>query len=154
MPLESTAIAKSSMLNFLYIPCIPLLTYLSVPAESFVILGILLGIDYFTGVLKAIIVNKVTLKSLRAVSGLFKKALVVLLVLTIALMAKGLSLNFELYLTVLVSALIISEAYSIIGNIYSIVSGKEIEEFDALSMIIKRVLFFVEKMFVFNRDKL
>ena len=148
-----TPTVKATALNFLYIPCVPLLTYLSVPAEPIFILAVLLGIDYFTGILKVFIL-KGCLKSYRAVAGLLTKASIVLLVLAIAFMAKGLCLDFKLYLSLLISALIISETYSIIGNTYSVVSKEEIEEFDAVAMVIKKLRFAIEKMLIVNRDKL
>jgi len=153
MPVQSTTIVKGSMLNFFYIPCIPLLTYLSVPADTIFILAILLGIDYFTGVLKVFIL-KGHLRSYRAIAGMLTKASIILLVLSIAFMAKGIGMDFKLYLSLLISALIISETYSIIGNIYSIVAKEEIEEFDAVAMVIKKVRYFIERLLIVNRDKL
>ena len=153
MPVKTTVITNISVLNLFYLPCVPFLAYLSVPVEPIFILAILLGMDYFTGILK-VFVLKGHLRSYRAVAGMLTKASIVLLVLALAFMAKGLGLDFKLYLSLLISALIISETYSIIGNVYSIVSREEIEEFDAVAMVIKRLRFFIEKMLVVNRDKL
>ena len=153
MQAQTTVIAKASMLNLFYLPCVPVLTYLSVPVEPIFILAVLLGIDYFTGILK-VFVLKGHLRSYRAIAGMLAKASIVLLVLALAFMAKGVGLDFKLYLSFLISALIISETYSIIGNVYSIVSREEIEEFDAVAMVLKRVRFFIEKMLIVDRDKL
>ncbi|RLA77502.1 MAG: hypothetical protein DRG78_17300 [Epsilonproteobacteria bacterium] len=150
---ETPVIAKVSLLNFLYIPCIPLLTYLNIPAESIAILSILLIIDWFTGTLKVFIL-KGNLKSYRAIAGMITKASIVLIVLTIGFMAKGVGLDFELYLSLLVSALIISEAYSIIGNIYVCITKEDIEEFDAVASIIKKLRLIIERLLIINRDKL
>jgi hypothetical protein len=152
MPATTTTFAKVSFYNLLYIPCVPFLTYLSIPVEPIFILAVLLGMDYFTGILK-VFVLKGHLRSYRAVAGILAKASIVMLVLALAFMAKGVGLDFKLYLSFLISALIISETYSIIGNTYSIVSKEEIEEFDAVAMVLKRLRFFIEKMLIVNRDK-
>ena len=148
----NTTVTYAPLLNFLYIPCIPFLAYLSVPVEPIAILAVLLGMDYFTGILKVFVLRG-DLKSYRAVAGLLTKASIILLVLTMAFMAKGVGLDFKLYLSLLISTLIISEAYSIVGNIYSAVSKEEITEFDAVAMVIKRVRIGIEKMLIVKRDE-
>jgi hypothetical protein len=150
IPTTTTA-TKSTLLNLFYIPSIPFLAYLSVPVESIFILTILLGFDYVTGVIK-VFTLKGHLKSYRAIAGLLTKASILLLVLAIAFMAKGIGMDFTLYLQLLISMLIISETYSIIGNVYCIKTKEEIEEIDAVAMVIKKVRYMIEKFFIINRD--
>lgn len=142
-----------TLLNFMYIPCVPFLTYLGLPAESMTILAILLTIDYFTGVLKIFIIGG-SLKSYRAVAGILTKGSILLLVLSLAFMAKGLNMDFELYLKMFISVLIISETYSIFGNVYVCMTKKDIEESDAVALAIGKVRAMIEKLLVVNRDNL
>lgn len=142
-----------TLANFFYIPCTPVLVYLNLPVEPVVILAILLLIDYFTGVLKVFIL-KGSLRSYRAIAGMLTKGSILLLVFALAFMAKGINLDFKLYLEIFVSVLIISETYSIFGNVYSCIAKEEIEEFDAVAMAIKKVRMVIEKLLLVNRDKL
>lgn len=152
MPIR-TVVEHHTFLNFIYIPCVPLMVYLGLPVDSVVILAILLLIDYFTGVLKVFIL-KGHLRSYRAVAGILTKGSILFLVFTLALMAKGIGLDFELYLKIFVSVLIISEAYSIFGNVYSCITKEQIEEFDAVAMAIKKVRKAIEKLLLTQRDGL
>ena len=152
MPLEHIA-SKTPYLNFLYLPFVPFLSWLSLPAEPFFILAILLVLDYVSGILK-VFVLKGNIKSYRAIAGLLTKAFILVLVLVLALMAKGLNLNFELYLSLFLSVLIISEAYSIFGNVYSCVTKEEVEEFDAVSLVLKRVRSTIEIILINKRKDL
>lgn len=152
MPLK-TAITTHTFANLFYIPCVPVLLYLNLPIEPVAILAVLLLIDYITGVLKVFIL-KGSLRSYRAIAGLLTKGSILLLVFSLAFMAKGINLDFQLYLQIFVSVLIISETYSIFGNVYSCIAKVEIEEFDAVALVIKKVRFFIEKLLLLNRDKL
>lgn len=147
------AVATPTLANFFYFPCTPVLVYLNLPIEPVAILAILLLIDYFTGVLKVFIL-KGSLRSYRAIAGMLTKGSILLLVFALAFMAKGINLDFKLYLQIFVSVLIISETYSIFGNVYSCIAKEEIEEFDAVAMVIKKVRQGIEKMLLVNRDKL
>lgn len=152
MPIR-TVVEHHTFLNFAYIPCVPLMVWLGLPIDSVAILAILLMIDYFTGVLKVFIL-KGHLRSYRAVAGILTKGSILLLVFTLAFMAKGIGLDFELYLKIFVSVLIISEAYSIFGNVYSCITKEQIEEFDAVAMAIKKVRKAIEKLLLTQRDGL
>ena len=152
MPINKV-IENHSFINFAYIPCVPLITWLGLPLESIVILAILLMIDYVTGVLKVFII-KGHLRSYRAIAGILTKGSILLLVFTLAFMARGIGLDFELYLKVFISVLIISESYSIFGNVYSCIAKEEIEEFDAVALAIKKVRKVIEKLLLTQRDGL
>lgn len=151
---QTPTIAKVIAFNsFVYIPFTPFLTWLKLPHEALFILGILLALDYVTGILK-VFVLKGTLRSYRAIAGLVAKASILFLIFALAFMAKALHLNFEMYLSFFISALIISETYSIFGNGYSIHTREEIAEFDAVAMVLKKVRGAIERVLVINRDVL
>ena len=151
MPLKTTATISVS--NMYYLPFIPMLIYLDLPLEPLGILAILLLLDYVTGVLKVFIL-KGSLRSYRAIAGLLTKGSILLLVFALAFMAKGINIDFNLYLKVFISVLILSETYSIFGNVYSCITKEEIEEFDAVAMVIKKVRKGIEKMLLVNRNEL
>jgi len=148
-----STVATYSILNLFYVPIISLFIYLELPVEPMAILAILLAIDFSTGVLKVFIL-KGSLRSYRAIAGFLTKGSILFLVLSLAFMAKGINLDFKLYLEVFISVLIISETYSIFGNVYSCITKEEIEEFDAVAMVIKKVRRGIEKMLLVNRDEL
>ena len=152
MPIK-TVVTTHSFANLFYIPCVPILLYLNLPIEPMVVLAVLLLIDYTTGVLKVFIL-KGSLRSYRAIAGLLTKGSILLLVLALAFMAKGINLDFQLYLKIFISVLIISETYSIFGNVYSCLTKEEIEEFDAVAIVIKKVRKGIEKMLLINRNDL
>lgn len=152
MPLKTTAVTHT-FANVFYIPCVPILIYLDLPIEPLAILALLLLIDYVTGVLKVFIL-KGYLRSYRAVAGLLTKGSILLLVFALAFMAKGINIDFKLYLQIFISVLIISETYSIFGNVYSCISKEEVEEFDAVALTIKKVRKAIEKVLLVNRDEL
>ena len=150
---DESLMIKAVVLNMLYIPFVTVMTYLKLPTESMMILALLLALDFFTGVFK-VWVLKGSLRSCRAITGALTKGSILVLVMTLSLMAKGLDLDFEFYLSAFVSILIISETYSIFGNVYVIKTGDEVEEFDAVAISIKRVRSTIERLFNATRDEL
>lgn len=146
-------IYKKLFLNSLYLPFVSLLVYLDISTEQFAILATLLGIDYITGIVKTCRIDN-GLKSHRAISGLFTKGSILFLVLALALMGKGLGIDISSYLNIFVGALIISETYSIFGNVNSAISGKHVEEFDAVSAVISKVREGIEKLFFNSNNRL
>ncbi len=148
-----SATYKVFFLNFLYLPIVAFLLWLDISSEQFLILALLLVIDFMTGI-KKVYELKGDLKSCRAVAGFMTKGLILLLVLSLAFMAKGLHLNFELYLSFFISALIVSETYSIFGNVYSSITKEAVTEFDAVAFVILRVRRRIEIMVKAGRDEL
>lgn len=141
------------MFNSLYIVLLPLLNYLNLDIETVAILGVLLIIDFLTGTIKALVI-KGDLRSYRAIAGILTKGSILFLVFTLALMAKALDLNFIAYLNLFVSALIISETYSIFGNAYSAITKQEVEEIDAVAIVIKKVRAAIIGFLFPNRENL
>jgi len=148
---DTATTGKLLLLNALYIPLAPTLAWLQVPAEQVAILAILLIIDFTTGIIK-VFVLKGHLRSYRAAAGLMAKISILLLILALALMGKGLGIDFKLYLSLFASALIISETYSIFGNVYSAISREEVAEFDAVAMVVKRFRLAFERALIQNRE--
>ena len=57
----------------------------------------------------------------------------------LALMSKGLNYNFKWFVTVVMDLLIVSDGISIISNIIAIKTKKEVENFDAMTLILKSI---------------
>lgn len=77
---------------------------------------------------------------------MLKKVLTMLSVLSIALVLKALEINDIYYIKAVVSIFIVSEAYSVLQNIYTYRTGIEIGEFDVISIAIKNFTKIFEKI--------
>ena len=56
-----------------------------------------------------------------------------------ALGFKAMHINATALFYVVVDALVLSEVYSVVGNIYTIRTGEVVEEYDVLAKILKRI---------------
>lgn len=101
-------------------------------------------IDIITGVFASYFDDKKKIKSDTLMKWVIKKVSYFMIPFVIALVAKWLWDDTGMMLTPLVttsiSFLIAWEAYSIIGNIYNINTGKKVPEFDAMEAIMKKIL--------------
>lgn len=126
-----------------------LLTHLGLDVISFTALGYLLLIDYITGVLKAkSLGHKITSNKMKY--GIASKFSLVFLPFTLAIAAKALGAEAETFLYVGMNILILSEVYSIIGNVYTLRTHEELPEYDAVASLGRWILKFLLK---FSGDK-
>lgn len=114
------------------------LAYLGISQDSFLMLSLLLVIDYATGLIKARRLQ-VSITSNKMKYGLISKLSLLLIPLVLAIGAKAIGADFTLVLLSGINILVLSEVYSIIGNIYSIRTKLELPEYDAVSMLGKRI---------------
>lgn len=121
-----------------------LLTYLGLDAEAIVVLTVLLGVDYATGLIKAKSIHE-SITSNKMKYGIASKMILLVIPISIALGAKGVDVEMGMLVIVCVNILIFSELYSILGNIACITSGKVLPEIDAPSMIAKQIRNFLIK---------
>lgn len=136
---------KEAILNFLYIPFIAFLNFIKLDATVVALYALLLAIDIFTGVLKAIkLGNKPTSKSF--LIGIMAKLTFLLIPITIAVAAKGIGLDLTSFVTTVIAALMLNEVYSTIANIYTINTGIPAAEFDVLSKLLKFIRDFIERI--------
>ena len=109
--------------------------YLDIPYEIFNILVTFILLDTCFGVLKAYrLQRKLSMKIL--LWGFCLKISILLLPLIVALLAKGMQQDFTLLIDITIKILILSEAYSCLGNIYAIKNQKELQSIDVLSMLL------------------
>jgi len=130
--------SKVLFINLFYVPFVGFLLWAGVDKEALLVFAILLAIDIVTGLGKAYRLGH-KWKSVRLANGIISKCILILIPLVMALVAKGLHLDISTLVFIVIDALILSEAYSIIENIYVFRSGKDIEEFDVLSLILKQI---------------
>lgn len=136
---------QSTILNTLLLPLASLVAYLGLDAQKLTILIILMCLDMLTGTFKAYR-TKENITSRRWIAGFLSKLVVLLVPFTIALMAKGVDFDVKWFIGFSLSIMVIAEAYSILGNIYTFKTGEAVAEIDAVSAIIKVLRNFLENM--------
>lgn len=129
---------QSFILNTALLPFASLIAALGLDVTKFFILSFLMVLDLVTGTTKAY-VCKEDVTSRRLSAGFLSKIMVLFVPLTVALMAKGVEIDMTGLVRFTVSILIISEAYSVVGNVYTIKTGEVVKEIDAVSAIVKRI---------------
>ena len=109
---------------------------LGLDVNKLFILSFLMFLDLTTGATKAYF-SKEPITSSRLSAGILSKIMLLIIPLTIALMAKGVDMDLVWLVSFTVSILIVAEAYSVVGNIYTIKTGETVKEIDAVSAIVK-----------------
>lgn len=136
---------QSTALNLFLLPLASLVQFLEIDTKKLSILVVLMCIDMLTGTLKAYR-TKENITSRRWIAGFLSKLVVLLVPFTIALMAKGVDFDVNWFIGFSLSIMVIAEAYSILGNIYTFKTGEAVAEIDAVSAIIKVLRNFIENM--------
>ena len=136
---------QSTALNLFLLPLASLVQFLEIDAKKLSILVVLMCIDMLTGTFKAYR-TKENITSRRWIAGFLSKLVVLLIPFTIALMAKGVDFDVKWFIGFSLSIMVIAEAYSILGNIYTFKTGEAVAEIDAVSAIIKVLRNFIENM--------
>ena len=111
--------------------------YFGVTPISVLMLSILILTDIFFGILKS-----ASLHGWRSIQsnilqrGILAKVLVIFVPTTLAFTGKGIGIQLGMLAQSVINVLILSELYSIIGNIYAIRTGHEKVEFDAVAYVL------------------
>lgn len=124
--------------NFFTVCIGGMLTYLGLNGEAFFLFSMLLIIDYMTGVAKAYRLGH-CITSNKMKYGVLSKLSLLLIPVVLAIGAKAVGADFKTVLMVGINILVLSEIYSIIGNIYSIRTKDELPEYDVVAMLGKRI---------------
>lgn len=130
---------------FGYFLSVAIFDYLDIPQDQFYILWSLMVIDTITGVAKAWRLNAVQITSHTMWLGVVKKLLTLLLILSLALATKWVGLQMVHLLSGTLWILIIAELYSIIQNIYTFRTGVLLPEYDAISIVLKKLGDFMKR---------
>lgn len=131
--------------NFIIVVVSAVLAYLGIEKEPLLLLSLLLVIDYITGLYKANALGQ-SITSNKMKYGCISKMLLLLIPIVLAIAAKGVGADFTFALIAGLNILIISETYSIIGNIYASTKRKELPEIDAIAMIGKSIRNYLLKL--------
>lgn len=127
------------MKNFSYVILFTLSAaqYLNISAESATILGAFIIFDVITGILKAFFIHGGSaVKSSVLERGVIAKLLLVFVPIGIALAGKAVGVELSSVAQDTINVLVLSELYSIIGNIYAVKTGIDKEEFDAVAYVL------------------
>ena len=122
-------------MNFLKLALYGVFAYLDVPAEVFNILITFICLDTLFGVTAAWRLGKKVRFNL-LMWGFYLKVAMLLLPLIVALLAKGLEMDFRMIVGLTIKLLIVSEFFSITGHFYAIRTKKELKKLDVISMIL------------------
>lgn len=124
--------------NSLYIPAF--LAGLGCPIQACQYLIYLMLIDFATGVIRAGMNHGwQSVKSSIGIAGIISKVTILLIPVVLIFTGKGIGMDFTALIGGVLYILVLSESYSILGNIQSIRSGKDIPEFDAVALTLKQV---------------
>lgn len=109
--------------------------FLGMKTDVVKILFILMAFDTFLGIIKALrLGNKVDIKVL--LWGIAIKMLLLGIPMTVALMAKALTFDFYYFIVAVMNIIVVSEGISIVTNIISIKTRKEIKNEDYITMLL------------------
>lgn len=123
------------------------LEYFGFRPESIYVFATLMMIDVVTGVIRSSIVDGgKSIRSSTLQNGLLSKLLLMLVPFTIALAGKGVGFEMQGVAQGAVTILILSEAYSIVGNIHSALTRKPKQEYDAVALILSGIKSLLEKV--------
>lgn len=135
--------ATSIIKNVGYIPAI----LLGISTQSYAILGAFMFLDTVLGVTRVYINHGGRhIRSYKMTAGIISKICVLLVPLLVAWAGKGVGINLIAFAQWTVGALILAQFYSIISNIYSIHLRRDVDEFDAVSWVLRRVQIMIERL--------
>ena len=121
--------------EFLKISVYPIFIYLNINTELVGILCALMLIDSILGAVKAYrIFHRFTFKIL--LWGIVLKMLMLLIPITVALMGRGIGYDLVILVDMTIKLMVVGEGYSILGNMYSIRTKRELKKVDAVSMML------------------
>lgn len=139
--LTTTAILK----NLGYIPAV----FLGLSTESYGILALLMIMDTITGVIRAGVVHGWgSVNSHNLSFGVLSKMCLILTPFVVVIAGRGAGIDLSLVASGALSVLILSEAYSILGNTQAIRIRKDIKEFDAINIILSKLRKTLERLLV------
>lgn len=119
-----------------------------ISAYILTVLLVFMLMDMLLGVLKASVVKTLpNPTSKKAKRGILTKILMFMLPAVSGLIWGAFDVESALKIVNLqLSALMVAEGYSIIGNVYAIRTGEEIDEFDAGTYVVRKIANFIKKL--------
>lgn len=139
MPTGTTATGITVAKTAGYVGSIWIFEYLDIPQTQVAILGILMVLDFVSGIGKQYVIDPRGITSDRAWLGAIKKVGTFVALFTVALVMKAMEMEADGYVKGLLAVFIAADGYSIIQNVYAIRTGQVLPEFDAISIVLKTV---------------
>ena len=116
------------------------------------ILTILMGIDIATGMLRSFFnLGGRSLKSKVFYAGVSAKILIIILPAILQICALGIGRDFDILVEWTYNSLMVVEVYSIVSNIISLYKGKNMKEYDALTLVLHMIQQLFLKFFEITR---
>ena len=120
---------------------------LGLSTEAYGILGVLMLLDTITGIIRSGTIHGWrSITSHTAEVGLLAKLLLLMVPLVVALSAKGSGIDLHWVASGSLTVLILSEGYSILGNVHATYLKEDLKEFDAINFILTKLRDAVEKL--------
>ena len=127
--------------NLAYIPAF----IIGLDVRSYGILAVLMVLDTITGIIRAGVVHGWrSVNSHQASFGILSKLVMILVPIVLALAGEGVKINIIWVAQGALSMLILSETYSILGNIQSVRLRRDVVEFDAINFILQKIRLWLE----------
>ncbi|QDF29003.1 phage holin family protein [Halarcobacter anaerophilus] len=112
--------------------------YLGLDKEAILFFAVLLLIDYITGLGKALAIKE-SITSNKMKYGILSKLSLLIIPITVAIAGKSANVDMTYIIYASMNVLVLSEVYSIIANIYSMRTHKELPEFDVTRLLARKI---------------
>lgn len=128
------------------------MVYLNIDVEIGKILAVLIFLDMLTGAIKSVFLEDMKFSIDRFYGGLLKKAMLLIIIMVLALCAKGLGFDdFKLMVSTVIKIMILNEGISIFNSCRSIYDRKEHKSSDFISKLIEVIgnylVHYMQKLF-------
>lgn len=126
-----------------------IVSFTGINKEMIYVLGVFIGIDIITALLREVRLETGRIKSKSFWFGVGAKGLVILIPLMVSLAGKGVGIDLKWLAEISIATLILAEFYSSLGNIMQTIKGNDaIDEQDAITMIIKTLESYIKKLLI------
>lgn len=115
-----------------------LFAWLNIDVQIFTILIVFMCIDSILGAIKSVRLGR-DFRFRTLLWGFCLKLCFLIIPLLVALLGKGMGYDLEISVDIVMKILIVSEAYSSFGNIYSAKNKVEVKRLDVVSMLLKSI---------------
>jgi phage-related holin len=129
--------------------------FLNIDTDVVQVLCWLMFIDTFSGVVKSFVLGK-TFDFKVLFFGICSKLLILLIPMVIALVGKGISKTYDFtsILDAVLKILVVSEGLSIITNFYVVKTGKDVKNFDVVTLLLSSIRKWMQNIIKSTIDKI
>lgn len=121
-----------------------IMLYLHIEKELLLILFSVIMINMIAGGLKAIFLEEMKFSIAIWWAGLLKKSLLLIIIMLLGLLSRGMGFqDFKIMVTIVMKAMLLSEAIKVMNNVRSIYDKKEYKSSDFISLLIEKITEFI-----------